>query len=431
MEKILQYMWQYRLWGKSEYTLHDGRCVRLLNPGCLNSNAGPDFFNAKIFIDNIEWAGNVEIHTKASDWYKHGHDKNPAYDNVILHVVGIDDTKVFRKDGTEIPQITMPLRPEFTEKYINLKEGEQSIRCAEFISQLNELLLHDWLESLACERLQAKATRLLETLNQFSGDWEQTCFITFARTLGFGLNSDTLEILAKSIPLTTLHHHSDSLLQLEALLFGQAGMLDMSTHILDEYYQQLCREYYFLQRKYSLRPIQKHLWKYSKTRPANFPHRRIALLAKFTFGGFSLMRKIIDANGDKAKLYDIFNLQLSGYWTNHSSFDIPIPNAPSCLSKSSINLILINTVAPLYYAYGNYRGELRIEENAIDLLYELPTEKNSILSQWERIGITAENALRSQALLQLRKDYCDLHKCLFCRIGNSLLRTHFNNTITL
>lgn len=415
-------MWQYRMWGSSEYLLPDGKKLRLIDPGRLNVDAGPDFFNAKIFIDDIEWVGNIEIHVRASDWYRHNHDKDFAYDNVILHVVGIDDAEVRRTDGSVIPQIVMPLQPELTRRFSNLQDGNASIRCGEFVKDMSELSLSDWLETLACERLQSKSGRIIDTLAQFSGDWEQTCFVLLARTLGFGLNSEPFELLAKSLPLTVLHHHSDSLLQIQALLYGQAGMLDMSTHILDEYYQRLCREYYFLQRKYSLRPLPAYIWKYARTRPSNFPHRRIALLSEYVAGGFSMMQKIIAAAGNVDLLRKIFDVSLSGYWETHSSFDVEAKSTAVALSRQSIELILINTVAPLYYAYGNYRGDMSVEEMALDLLSELKPENNSIITQWGVVGVKANNALRSQALIQLRREYCDTRKCLYCRIGNKMLR---------
>ena len=423
MEKILQYMWQNRIWGDTDKYLTDGSPVELLDQGVLNTNSGPDFFNAKIKIGAVEWVGNVEVHVKASDWYLHKHDTDPAYDNIILHVVAVDDTEIYRKDGAKIPQLHLPLSKEFAENFVNLTSGNSAVRCASFISSVEDIVITDWLESLAYERLQRKATQIINLLDQYNGDWEKACFVLFARSLGFGLNSEPFEMLAKSIPLSVLHHHSDSELQLQAIFFGQAGMLDMSMHILDEYYQRLCREYYFLSRKYSLKPMPVHLWQYARTRPANFPHRRIALLSKFVEGGFSLMRKIIDAKAKTDCLIELFDVSMSGYWNENFAFGYPARQNFNTLSRRSIDLILINTVAPLYYAYGKYRGDIEIEESALDLLSNLNPEKNAIITQWSIIGIKADNALRSQALIQLRKEYCDIRKCLHCRIGNKLLRT--------
>ena len=340
MEKVLQYMWQNRIWGDAEKNLSDGRPVTLLDQGVLNTDSGPDFFNAKIKIGNVEWAGNIEIHMKASDWFAHKHDSDPAYDNIILHVVAIDDMPIHRKDGSIIPQLHLPLSKELTENFHRLAFGTPAIRCSSFLPYIPEIMITDWLETLAYERLQRKATQIINLLNQYNGDWEQTCFVLFARSLGFGLNSEPFEMLAKSIPLSVLHHHSDSELQLQAILFGQAGMLDMSLHILDEYYQRLCREYYFLCRKYNLKPMHRHIWRYARTRPANFPHRRIALLAKFTEGGFSLMRKILDAKADKEILTKLFDVSLPKYWNENFAFDYPANHKLNTLSKSCCSVSL-------------------------------------------------------------------------------------------
>lgn len=422
MEKILQYMWQFRLWGSSQKSLTDGRHITLLDPGKLNTDAGPDFFNSKIAIDGVEWAGNVEIHIRASDWHRHGHDSNPAYDSVILHVVAVNDAQIMRNDGTPIPQLELPLDPAIVKDFSTLQEGTPNIRCASFLPQMPSISLSDWLETLAFERLQLKSKRLIDLLDHTNGDWEEVCYVYLARSLGFGLNSDPFEMLARSLPLKILRKHGDNLLQLEALLFGQAGMLDMSEHILDEYYQVLCREYYFLMHKYSLKPMARHIWKFARTRPANFPHRRIALLAKFAEGGFSIMRRLVDSADNVSELKSIFSVRMSGYWENHSSFDTEGSRNSTALSDKSVELLLINLVAPLFYAYSSRGIQSDLEERAVDLLADMPAESNSIISQWAALGIKADNALRSQALIQLRKEYCDTRKCLDCRIGNRMLR---------
>lgn len=422
MEKILQYMWQFRMWGSSEKVLSDGRRVMLLDPGKLNADAGPDFFNAKVIIDGVEWAGNVEVHVKASDWKRHGHHNDAAYDNIILHVVGIDDEVICRRDGTPIPQLLMPLTPEIAQKYTQLVEGGAAVRCGAYLSEVPSLIMSDWLETLAFERLQSKTSRFVSLLEQNHGDWEEVCYVFLARSLGFGLNSQPFEMLARSLPLSVLRKHSDSRLQLEALLFGQAGMLDVTEHVMDEYYQLLCREYFFMMRKYSLRPMERHLWKFARTRPANFPHRRIALLAKFCHGGFAMMRQMIEAKGDVDKLRNLFAVEMSDYWSTHSSFEVASQRNSLSLTRNSIDLLMINLVAPLYYAYGGWSGDTTIEDMSMDLLSSIKAESNSIISRWAAVGVTADNALRSQALLQLTKEYCDNRKCLYCRIGNRMLR---------
>lgn len=401
----------------------DGACIEVVDPGTLNTNAGPDFFNSKIKINGIEWAGNIEIHVRASDWHRHHHDNDPAYDSIILHVVSISDMRIYRPDGSLIPQVEITLPEDFFKIYVALTEAGDEVKCASSLSKLPPINRVDWLESLSIERIQAKAQKVKDLLSLTGNDWEQTCFVIIARALGFGLNGDPFEMLARSIPLRILHHHSDNPHQIQAIFFGQAAMLDSSLHIFDEYYQLLCREYYFLARKYELRPMRPGLWKYARTRPQNFPHRRIAFLAKACEGGFSLFSRIISNSRNVDQLRELFAWQLSGYWHTRFSFDTEGRSISDTLSQASITLLIINAVAPLVYAYGSSRGDLDLAERALDILAALPAENNTIIRSWQQIGIPADNALRSQALIHLRKEYCLTRKCLSCRWGHSLMRT--------
>ena len=400
----------------------DGAAIEVIDPGSLNTDSGPDFFNSKIKINGVEWIGNVEIHVKASDWLRHHHDTDPAYDSIILHVVSISDRRIYREDGSLIPQVVITLPEDFFKTYATLTEETASIKCAPSLHKLSQLAMTDWLESLSIERIQGKAQRVRDILALTGNDWEQTCFVIMARALGFGLNGEPFEMLSRSIPLRILHHHSDNPLQIQAILFGQAAMLDSSLHIFDEYYQLLCREYYFLARKYGLRPMRPGLWKYSRTRPQNFPHRRIAFLAKACEGGFSLFSKILDSCKDSDTLRELFKWELNGYWHDHFSFDTEAASIADTLSETSITLLIINAVAPLIYAYGSSRGDYDLAERGLDLLSDLPAENNAMLRVWSQLGIKADSALRSQALIHLRKEYCDTRKCLSCRWGHALLR---------
>jgi len=421
MENLYQYLWKSRMFGK-RLAGPDGTEVEVIDPGSHNMDSGPDFFNSKIRMDGAEWAGNVEIHVKASDWYRHGHDTDPAYDNVILHVVGVSDRRVRRSDGTLIPQVEITMPEDFFRTYAMLSSEPSGIRCASRINTLPPLAVTDWLESLSVERVQKKSEKVLTICKECGGDWEQTCFIMLARGLGFGLNSEPFEMLARSIPLKVLHHHSDNPLQLDSILFGQAGMLDSSLHIFDEYYQLLCREYYFLARKYGLRPMRPGLWKYARTRPQNFPHRRIAFLSKACEGGFSLFSKILDSRSSEERMRSLFGWKLGGYWHSHFSFDVDARSVADTLSQASVSLLLINTVVPLLYACGSMRGDMDIAEKAVDMLSSLPAEVNTITRRWAQLGLVAENAMRSQALIHLLRDYCETRKCLYCRFGHRLLR---------
>ena len=421
MEILYQYLWQYKMLGR-RLRLASGAEIEVLDPGRLNTDAGPDFFNAKIKVGDKVWAGNVEIHVKASDWYRHGHQDDTAYDSVMLHVVAVDDRKVYRTDGSEIPQVSITMPRSFFEMYRLLAEGTLPMRCAGQLWRLDRLHVADWMETLGMERLQVKAERIRGYLEETGHDWQHACLMALARSLGFGLNGLPFEMLARSLSLNYLGRHSDSVFQLEAMLFGQAGMLDMSMHMFDDYYQRLCREYYFLARKYGMRPMRADMWKYARLRPQSFPHRRIALLVRALSGGFSLMGDIIDAGADIDRLRALFSWKLDGYWANHFDFDVEASSAPLSLGKSSVDLLLVNLVAPVIYLYHGSCGNYDAAERAVDLLRGLRPESNSIITAWRQAGIEADDAFTSQALLHLRKEYCDARKCLYCRFGNRLLR---------
>ena len=420
----MQYVWEHRLWNPAGMTTNDGKKVRVIDPGLRNDDAGPDFFNAKVEIDGCVWAGNVEIHYRASDWKRHGHDKDAAYDSVVLHVVDKDDAPVFRSNGERIPQMVMQCSPRFTERYAALVDGKVELPCKHVIASLSALESAEWVEAMAFERLQAKSERIRQLLSLYNGNWVAVCYVTFARNIGFGTNNDAFERLAKSLPLQLLHKHSDSLTQIEALFFGQAGMLDdPSRHTDNRYYQQLCREYSFLKNKFSLRQPEGLIWKSFRMRPQNFPCRRIALLARYVEGNFRLMSDLLDADGDIEKLRKLFAVTLTGYWGNHYSFSgtSPLQESSQVLGRSSVDVILINTVVPLYYAYGTVTDNYGRVESAVNILEQLKPENNRITALFTNAGMKIDNALASQAIIEVRNSYCNPRKCLYCRVGHKLL----------
>ncbi|MDD2961850.1 MAG: DUF2851 family protein [Muribaculaceae bacterium] len=420
MEKLMQYVWQHRLWDSRGLTTNDGRRIKVIDPGLLNTDAGPDFFNAKVEIDGEMWAGNVEIHVRASDWARHGHQQDAAYDSVILHVVERDDCPVCRANGEKIPQCVMKCSPHFNESYNELVNFDSVLPCASAISEIPSIAITEWIEALAFERLQSKVKRITELLSSFNGSWEDVCYNTLARNLGFGINNDAFERLARRTPLRLLQKHSDSLFQIEALFFGQAGMLDSKEHLHDEYYQHLCREYSFLANKFSLTPMESSSWKLFRIRPQSFPHRRIATLSQLVHDGFVMFKQIVDTKDIKA-LRQLFDIKLTGYWATHFSFGNSTASEQKSLSNQAIDIILINTVAPLYYAYSEIIDSYELSDRAIALLESLKPEHNTITRQFEACGIKVDNALVSQALIQLRREYCEARKCLYCRIGHRIL----------
>lgn len=420
MEKLMQYVWKHRLWRSEDMVTNTGKKVRVVDPGLLNTDAGPDFFNAKIEIDGHMWVGNVEMHYRATDWKRHHHDSDKAYDSVILHVVAKDDAPVRRTNGELIPQLVLEVSPQFNADYASLVGATIEVPCATKIKQVPHLTIVEWVEGLAFERLHGKVERIHQLLDSFNGSWEDVCYVTLARNFGFGINNDAFERLARRTPLRLLGKHSDSVLQIEALLFGQAGMLDAQKPGMDSYYNQLCTEYAFLSNKFQLTPMEKESWKLFRIRPQNFPYRRIAMLAQFIEGGFRMMNRILDAEGEK-EMRSLFEVELSGYWTKHYTFGKPNERATATLSRSSIDIILINTVAPLLYAYGELTGNYEMTDKAIKLLEDLRAESNSIVSHFVAYGIDCPDALTSQALVQLKREYCDARKCIYCKIGHHLL----------
>lgn len=420
MEKIMQYIWQYRLWNISDmaHTV-DGSRLSIIDTGQLNSDAGPDFFNAKVRIDDETWVGNVEIHVRASDWYRHHHDSDPAYDTVILHVVEKDDIAIRRRDGSVIPQVVMPFAYDFARRYDEFVNNPASqLSCAPFLADIPSLHVTSWIEALAYERINAKCERVLDILDRSAGNWEQACFIILARSLGFGVNNDAFESVARSLPLSFLGKHSDSLLSLEALIFGQAGLLDIdSDHI--PYLEQLKKEYAFLANKFQLHPPEKQI-KMARMRPQNFPHRRLSLLAHLCYGGFRMMARISSAQSvDEART--IFDINLTGFWTNHYTFTSTADSDMRVLARRTVDSILINTVVPLAVTFFRYNGDTLAAERAMSMLDEIRPESNTIVDLFLKAGLKCRDAFTSQALIQLRREYCEKRKCLYCRFGHRML----------
>ena len=411
------------------FSLDSGERVRVIDPGTLNRDSGPDFFNAKVKIGEKTWAGNIEIHLKASDWNRHGHSADPAYDNVILHVVAVSDTQIKRRDGSTLPQMRVTLPENFYKTFAYLTQVNSEIRCGSGLRLVDALRRADWIETLSIERLQHKATRIEESLRKSNGDWNAACFATLARGLGFGLNGIPFEMLAESINLNHLRRHSDNIVQMEAIFFGQAGLLDPMLFKGDMRYQIMCREYQFLARKYSMHPIPKTAWKFSRTRPQNLPYRRIALLAKAMTESPDLLNRIIETEGDEDLLRPLFKWSVDPYWSRRMTFgsDAQTEANPPSLSEGSINILLINVAAPLLYTYALLHSDHNLKEAAIGILTGLPPEKNAIIRSWQQLGINAKDAGDSQALIHLKKEYCEKHECLRCRFGQQVLRATIND----
>jgi len=403
----------------------DGRDVRVIDPGRLNTGSGPDFFNAKVMIDGRIWAGNVEIHVRASDWKRHGHHCDKAYDSVVLHVVERDDMAVHRTNGELIPQVIMPAAADFSTHYSSLvSRADTALPCRPEIASLPQLYISDWMAALGYERLYAKVDRLNELLGRTGGDWREVCYIAVARALGFGINSEPFERLALATPLRVLSKHSDSQLAIEAMLFGQSGLLGAVPEARrDAYVESLVREYDFMKAKFGLKPVGAESWRTARMRPGNFPHRRIALLAAVVGRIHGLFADLTEAaNADEAR--QLLDIPLTGYWSSRFTLGAS-PGAPKpSLSRASLDVLVINAAVPLLYAYGLYKGNGDMCARAVDMLAGLSAESNSIVALFRDAGVRCTDAFTSQALIQLRRGYCEARKCLYCRIGHRMLSRH-------
>jgi hypothetical protein len=416
-EKFLQYLWQHRLFDTQNLTTDEGEAVEIINTGKANTDAGADFFNAKLKIGGTLWAGNVEIHLRSSDWHRHKHDTNKAYDSVILQAVETIDCPVFRSSGEKIPQICMKIPTAMQQRYDELSQQKPAVRCTGHLTQLDALFVHSFLDNLLTERLLQKSEAIFALLQESKNDWEEAFYITLARNFGFGTNSDAFERLAKSLPQTSLGKHKDNLMQLEALLFGQAGLLE---YPVDEYSITLKKEYDFLRSKFNLSPLDSSLWKLLRLRPVNFPHIRLAQFAALAHRSSKLFSKIIE-NPKIKQLHELFAAEPSDYWETHYLFGTKSVKRSKRLGRTAINTILINTVAPFLFCYGKIKQKSNYQDAALNLLKQLPPEKNAIVEEWAAAGIKASSAFDTQALLQLRKSYCDDKKCIYCRIGHRVL----------
>ena len=418
-EEFLHYLWKYKLYKNSELRCTNGEIVEILNPGSHNHDSGPDFFNAKVKIENTVWAGNVEIHINSSDWFAHHHHTDKAYDNVILQVVHNHDKNIKRTDGQIIPTLEITFDQKLLNNYKSLINNESWIACQSDLRKVDSFIIQNWLDKLTIERLEEKSNRINQLLEQTNNSWEISFYILLARNFGFKLNSEPFEQLAKSLPLNYLAKHKDNLLQIEALLFGQAGFLNDEKG--DEYFKKLKKEYHYLKKKFGLNGIEKHLWKFLRSRPGNFPTVRIAQFAKLIYNSSSLFSKILETQ----KIEDFYKLLVvepSDYWRSHYMFNKESVQKSKSLGKAAVDVLLINTIIPFLFNYGKAKGISELQERAVELLEKIKPEKNAIINKWLELGIDPENAFETQALIHLKNNYCNHKKCLNCQIGDYLVK---------
>lgn len=424
-EEFIHYIWENRLFYDENLRTMTGEPVEVIHPGCRNTDSGPDFFQAKVKISGILWVGNVEMHRKASDWEKHHHHTDNAYSNVILHVVKHADRQICRKDGSEIAAVELKWPRHYTRNYRKLLKAKTWIACQDQFFHVDPLILHVGFNRLMIERLERKTNELISCLEENHYNWNEAFYLMLARMFGLKVNAAPFELLARSVPLRILEKHKNSLFQLEALLFGTSGLLS-GEFPGDVYFMKLQQEFLFLQKKYNLRMVQPHLWKFLRLRPVNFPTLRIAQLAALIRQDWGLFSMVMDA-ADIQELKKLFRVKASDYWNNHYRFNKPTNHCTTKeLGEYAVDMLIVNVVVPFLFVYGESQSRPLLKNRALDFLEKLPAENNAVIRKWRKLGVEAGSAFESQALLQLKNRYCNLKDCLHCPVGNQIVRKGSN-----
>ena len=419
-EDFLHYVWQYKKFDFSNLTTAAGELLTITNCGNYLQQTGPDFFNAQIVIGNQKWAGNIEIHIKSSDWYLHHHEKDSNYDNVILHVVWEHDTPVFRKNNSEIPVLELKkyVSKEILESYKALTSPKAWIYCESQIANIDKFVFKNWQERLFIERLERKYIPIEQLLLETENDWEAILFCMLAKNFGLNTNGETFLKIAKSIPFSIVRKESYEVTNLESLLFGTANLFPVD--VQDNYTKDLKKRFEYIFQKYRLKKVIIEPVQFFKHRPDNFPTIRLAQLAMLYHKNHNLFSKVIVAKTLK-ELHQLFGISISDYWQTHYQFDKESLKKKKQFSKSFVDLLVINTIVPIQFAYAKSQGK-EASDSLLDLLREVAAEKNIIIEKFSNFGIKSKNAFETQSLLQLKNEYCNHSKCLQCAVGIQLLK---------
>jgi hypothetical protein len=422
-ESFLHYIWQFQYFKKDDLRTSEGEALQIFNPGMRNSNAGPDFEEGKIKIGKLEWRGSIEIHIKASGWNDHHHSVDQAYENVALHVVWENDKPITRTDGTIMPTLELKNRVDVTlwNRYKKLFTSVESIPCASSWSKIPDIMKLSMVDKTVVQRLEAKGEVVKTLLSKNHNDWEETCYQLLCKNFGFKVNVDAMLQLAQALPYKTLLKHLDKPIQIEALVFGQAGFLEKVKE--DEYISVLIREYNLLRKKYGLDGKQMNLvqWRFLRLRPANFPTIRLAQLASLLVKNRNLFSRILESTTYK-QLRNLLDVDQSEYWQQHYQLGKKSKAIVPGLGESSVHNIIINTIAPMLVAYGQLHDEQVYINRAVDILQHLPAENNKIIREWKTLGYNVTSAFDSQGLIELYNSFCLKRRCLECSIGSSIIK---------
>ena len=419
-EKLLQFIWQFQYFNRQKLHTTQNESILIVKPGIWNHHQGPDFSEAMVRIGKTKWVGNIELHLRSSDWFKHQHESDKHYTNIILHVVWEADVPIYDLNNNEVPTLTLQhLIPKLLlERYSQMMETKVEMPCHSFLPVLDNLAWFSWKERLIAERLERKSAHILALVKQSQNHWEEVFWWLLAANFGVKVNADLFGLIARSIPLNTLLKHKNQVQQLEAFLLGQANLL--SGKVKEDYPLMLQREYRFLKRKYQL-PIVYKQPAFLRMRPAAFPTVRLAQLAMLINQSTQFFSQIKEIK-DIKKIQEIFSITANDYWHYHYRFDETTEYQPKHLGKQMTENIMINTVIPVLFSYGLYSKEEVFKEKAVQWLYDLSAEQNQITREWKLSGISLRSALDSQSLIELTNHYCINKRCLDCAIGNKILK---------
>lgn len=429
MEKLLHYIWKHRILPLHDLSTTDGRRVEIIDPGLANQHSGPDFFNAKVRIGDTVWVGNVEIHERSADWFLHGHDSDPAYNNVVLHVATVIDMDVVTADGTRPPQLQLDVPPGIVADYQHLLAADRYPPCRDVVQDMPILTIHSWMSALETERMRLKSETIQRRVAEAGGSWEEAFFRTLSRSFGFGVNGEAFEQWAHIIPLMQVGHHRDDEFQVEALFMGMAGLLQTDgmterqrqSATADPYFARLSSEFAYLSHKFGLTPMSRTMWKFMRLRPQNFPYIRLSQLTRLYCSRRAELSAIASCT-TIGQLRRALATDTTPYWLTHYTFGKESRSQTKRLSAATTDTIIINAVAPMLHAYGQHRHDDRLMTRAVEFLEGIKAEDNSVVRMWAECGVKADNAADSQAILQLHHYYCERKDCLRCRFGYFYLK---------
>ena len=422
-EEFLHFIWKNRLFNQNDLETIDGIGVEVIDPGSYNTDAGPDFFNARIRIGSTEWAGNIEIHINASSWNSHGHNKDHVYDNVILHVVKESDSEVFTSEGRRLETVLLKWEDHVYGNYEEFLHNPNILACKNYLKNIDSYLIRHAIHNAAVERIRRKCNDIRPLLSDTLNNWEETLYRMIARYFGMNINSEPFLRLATALPLKILRKHLDNRTQVEALFFGMAGLLETALFpeaLDDDYFRILAREFRVLKAKYRLVPLDGWLWKFHRMRPANFPTIRISQLAGLLVSSDPIFEKLKNSEGT-GSLKKLVRAETSEYWRSHYIFGKATKSRTGATGDIITGMLIINTVVPLLFLYGIIHNQYRYCDKAVDLADSLEPEENRILRRWHDAGILPASAFESQGLIEIYTMFCKNRKCLNCHIGSKLI----------